>query len=180
MSGNNIIILINEAFRPKRFFSPGRKPWVYNTIGENMSHTYSSLFVHCVWGTKRRIPYLTDDIRLRVYKYIEAIVEHQGAETLAIGGIEDHVHLLVSVKQTMIIPDFMRVIKTNSSSFVRQTLQRDFAWQEGYGVFSVSVSMVPTVMRYIERQEEHHKKRSFEDEYLLLLEKHGIEHGQTP
>jgi len=72
---------------------------------------------------------------------------------------------------------FMRIIKTNSSRFVRTTLQQDqFAWQEGYGIFSVSVSMLPTVINYIERQEEHHRKGSFQDEYLMLLKKHGIDY----
>ena len=145
-----------------------------------MSHTYSSMFLHCVWSTKRREPLVTATIKQQLYAYIGGIVRSEGGSLIAIGGMPDHVHLLIAPPRHVSVSDLMRKIKTSSSKFVHKNYptMQFFAWQEGYGVFSVSVSMLDIVRNYVETQEEHHKKGSFAEEFLMMLKKHGIEYDE--
>ena len=125
-----------------------------------------SLFVHVIWTTKRRTPYFSKKGRVRLYKYIEKLTQEKNVELLAIGGVEDHVHILMKIHSTNSVASVMRHIKSFSSRFVKEKGERclDFAWQKGYGSFAVSASFVNRIRKYINNQEEHHKKLSFDKE----------------
>jgi putative transposase len=142
-----------------------------------MPSTFSSLSYHLVFSTKLRRPLLTPEIRPRVYEYVGGLVRAEGGSLTQIGGVEDHVHLLLKLKPTHTVADFVRVLKANSSKWIndeRLTEER-FAWQEGYSIFSVSQSQVETVLQYLRRQEDHHAARSLADELQHLCERHGVD-----
>ena len=136
--------------------------------------TYHSLHYHWVCSTKERHPWITPEWRPRFHEYIGGTVRGLDGTPLAIGGVEDHVHLLVGLKTTHCLADFSRELKKATSVWAAQNGTREFCWQEGYAVFSVSVSMVETVRGYIARQEEHHRKNGFLDELRTMLEKHAV------
>lgn len=142
-----------------------------------MPGTYSQILLHMVFSTKHREPCIEEPLRPRLYDYMGGIVRAQRAVLLAIGGMPDHVHLLVRWRTDAAISDLMRTLKAGSSGWVHQTFaeRREFAWQEGYSVFSVSTSAKQDVERYIANQQEHHKHREFKDELLALLRAHGVE-----
>lgn len=141
-----------------------------------MAHTFSSLLVHVVFSTQDRQPLIDAELRPRLFAYMGGIVRELGAVPMAINGMDDHVHALVTVPATRAMADLMRVLKTNSSRWVHEQWpqRRSFAWQTGYGAFSVSKSNVPEVERYIASQEEHHRHVSFQEEFLAFLRRHGI------
>lgn len=141
-----------------------------------MPHTFTNLLVHVVFSTKDRQPFLDTELRPRLFPYMGGIVRELGGVPLALNGPNDHVHALVTVPATLALADLMRVLKTNSSRWVHeQWPQRcSFAWQTGYGAFSVSKSNAPEVERYITGQEEHHRHVSFQEEFLAFLRRHGI------
>jgi REP element-mobilizing transposase RayT len=141
-----------------------------------MSRTYSSLLMHIVFGTAERAPLITPEIRDGLYEYMGGIMREMGAVPVTINGMHDHVHMLVSMPLTLTVPDLVRVVKTNSSRWVHEKWpeRRAFGWQKGYGVFSVSQLMASRVERYINEQERHYRKFSFEDEYRALLRRHNI------
>jgi REP element-mobilizing transposase RayT len=136
--------------------------------------------MHCVFSTKERRKLITPDIQQRLWPFIGGIAKENGMKALAIGGIADHVHLLLSMPATMPIAKAMQLVKGGSSKFVHETFpdQRAFAWQEGYGAFSVSISHVEETVAYIQRQAEHHRKKTFEEEFRAFLQKHGIEYDE--
>lgn len=138
-----------------------------------MPSTHSNLHVHVVFSTKERFPFISQDWRPRLHAYIGGIARNLGATSLAVGGIEDHNHLLLGVKPSHRLDYLVRDTKGDSSAFVRKEFDRKFAWQKGYGVFSVSPSAIEDVRLYVLNQEKHHAKKSFQDEYLELLEKTG-------
>ncbi|QDT68125.1 Transposase IS200 like protein [Planctomycetes bacterium MalM25] len=142
-----------------------------------MPSTYSCLSYHLVFGTKHRSRSLTADIRPRVYEYLGGIVRSEGGSLVEIGGVEDHVHLLLKLTPSHRLADVVRVLKTNSSKWINeQSLTRErFAWQEGYGAFTVSESQIETVRLYLQRQEEHHAEIGFLEEAALLCQRHGID-----
>ena len=111
----------------------------------------------------------------RSWSYVAGICKHEKIFVHAIGGMEDHIHLLLQLPPTMALAEAVRTVKTNSSSWIKQHV-RNFGWQEGYGGFSVSKSNIAAVVRYIQNQEKHHKKMSFEEEFVALLKKHGVEY----
>jgi REP element-mobilizing transposase RayT len=121
---------------------------------------------------------ITTEIRERLWPYLGGIARENEMKALAIGGVADHVHLLLSLPATMPIAKAMQLIKGGSSKWVHETFsdQRLFAWQTKYGAFSVSFSQLDGVIQYIETQEEHHRKMSFQEEFLALLKKHRIEY----
>jgi putative transposase len=139
-----------------------------------LSHTYVQNVVHIVFSTKERRKIIPRDMKERVWSYIAGICKQEKIFVHAVGGMEDHIHLLLQIPPTMTLAEAVRTVKSNSSSWMKQEIKK-FAWQEGYGGFSVSKSQIPVVVRYIKNQERHHKKMSFEDEFLALLEKHEIE-----
>ncbi|MCH7591584.1 MAG: IS200/IS605 family transposase [Planctomycetes bacterium] len=142
-----------------------------------MPGTYSQVILHFVFSTKRRVAYITPKIQTRLYDYIGGIVRAEKGTLYAIGGMSDHVHLLLRWQTDASIADLMRTVKARSSRWVHQTFTEAaaFAWQEGYGVFSVSKSAESDAKNYIENQVEHHKQRDFKAELLALLRTHGIE-----
>ncbi len=145
-----------------------------------MPATHSQILLHVVFSTKKRAAMINTHLQLLLYDYIGGIVRAQQGTLYAIGGMPDHVHLLLRWRTDAAISDLMRTVKARSSSWVHKTLPdfAGFTWQEGYAVFSVSKSAEPDVKRYIENQLEHHKDRDFKAELLALLRAHGIEFDQ--
>jgi REP element-mobilizing transposase RayT len=144
-----------------------------------MSHTYSSLFVHGVFCTKERRPLLDEGTREMLFPYLGGIARELNVSLLTVGGTEDHVHLLARMPVTLSVADMMRILKANSSKWLHERWPgKSFAWQEGYGAFSVSESSRPSVSAYADRQAEHHRKMSFQEEFMALLDKHGIRYDQ--
>ena len=142
-----------------------------------MGSTYLSLHYHLVFGTKDREPFIAPDWRARLHEYLGGTVSGLGGFPQGVGGVADHVHLLVGLRATHCLADVLRELKKASSVWVHeQAGVRDFAWQEGYAAFTVSAPARPAVRGYIANQEEHHRERSFRDELIDLLAKAGIEY----
>jgi putative transposase len=142
-----------------------------------VAHTFADLLVHAVFSTAGRAPFLADAIRPDVHAYIGGILKELRAVPIAIGGTADHVHLLAKLPTELAVSDCMRVVKANSSRWIKEKWpeRRRFAWQRGYGAFSVSESKKGIVTRYIQNQAQHHRRISFQDEFLALLRNHGVE-----
>lgn len=142
-----------------------------------MAHTFTNLLTHVVFSTSGRAPYLVDEIRSDADAYVGGILRELKAIPIAIGGTSDHVHLLTRLPTELTIADCMRVVKTNSSKWIKERWpeRRAFAWQAGYGAFSVSESNRLTVIRYIQNQAQHHQRISYQDEFLALLKRHDVE-----
>ncbi|MFO0905456.1 MAG: transposase [Pirellulales bacterium] len=140
-----------------------------------MPSTYLSLHYHLVFATKGRAPFIKPEWQSRLHEYLGGTVKGLGGVSQAVGGVADHVHLLVGLKATHRLADFLRELKRAASLWVHEeALCRDFAWQEGYGAFTVSPPARAGVVEYIANQAEHHRSRSFRDEFLELLAKAGI------
>ena len=140
-----------------------------------MARTYTKLIYHIVFSTKERLPLITEEIRERLYEYLGGVIRGEKGSLLEIGGVADHVHLLARFGAAIAVSDMVQRIKGNSSHWLNQRPESWFAWQNGYGAFTVSESQVATVRKYIQRQEEHHKQVSYRDELISLLRKHGID-----
>lgn len=143
-----------------------------------MGHTYANLVVHVVFSTKQRAPLIHDSFRPRLFAYLSALARNEFRGALSVGGTDNHVHGLIVLAPDISVADAMREWKALSSKWVHQTFadEADFAWQEGYGAFSVSRSNVPQVARYIADQTKHHRRMTFEEEFSALLKRHGIEY----
>jgi putative transposase len=144
-------------------------------------HSFTSCLVHCVWSTKNREPSLSPDLRERLSPYLGGIAKQNQMKTLAIGGVADHVHVLLSLPAIISVAKAMQLLKGNSSKWIRETFpkMRAFAWQEGYGAFSVGVSGVDATVAYIRNQAAHHRTRSFREEYVAMLKKHGFAYEES-
>jgi REP element-mobilizing transposase RayT len=142
-----------------------------------MPQSLVSLTTHVVFSTKNREPLIDRDLAPRLYGYMGGIIRNTGSVLLAVGGIPDHVHLLVSLGRQTSIADLVRDAKANSSAWVHETFPElsQFAWQAGYGAFAVSVSVVEQVKTYIANQEKHHRRQTFQDELRAFLKAHGLE-----
>ena len=140
-----------------------------------MPGTYTQILLHIVFSTKHREPLITDAIRERLYGYIGGIVRAEQGALHAIGGVEDHVHLLVRWRADAPISDLMRTLKSRSTKWVKSEFGSAFAWQEGYAAFSVSKSQEDVVRGYIAKQAEHHRVVGFREELIKLLDAHGVE-----
>ena len=142
-----------------------------------MPHTYASILTHCVFSTKERRRLIDAELQARLWPFVGGIARENGMKALAVGGVEDHAHVLLSLPATMPVAKAIQLIKGGSSKWVHETFpeRRAFAWQEGYGAFSVSVSRVEETVAYIRRQAKHHRRVRFEDEFRRFLRKHGIE-----
>ena len=142
--------------------------------------TFTNLRVHFIWSTKNREPLIRDDFETDLYAYIGGILRERKHVLLSAGGIADHIHLLVGMHPQQSISDLVRDVKSNSSIWIHkdQTGLSDFAWQSGYGAFSVSQSAVPQVSDYIGNQKEHHSATSFKSEFIKFLDRHGIEYDE--
>ena len=142
-----------------------------------MGSTYTGLHCHLVFSTKERRPLIVDDWRLRLHEYMGGIVKGLDGFPQGIGGTSDHVHLLVGLRATHCLADFMRELKKAASVWVHQEIGlAKFSWQEGYGAFSVSPTARASVQRYIANQEDHHRRKTFREELVEMLEKAGIEY----
>ena len=144
-----------------------------------MPSTHLSLHYHIVFSTKDRAPIISAAWRERLHAYIGGVVRNLEGVPEAIGGVADHVHLLLGLRATARLADVMRDLKAVSSRWVHDEIgERAFLWQEGYGAFTVSASQREAVREYIARQEEHHRKRTFQEEYRELLQRSGVEYDE--
>ena len=143
-------------------------------------HSFVSCLMHCVFSTKERRRLITPELQERLYPYLGGIARENKMKAIAIGGTADHLHALLSLPSTMSFAKAVQLIKGGSSKWIHDTFRehRKFGWQEGYGAFSVSSSQADKTIAYIQRQKEHHRKRSFQDEFIDLLDKHGIEYDR--
>ena len=141
-----------------------------------MGNSYIAMHVHVVFRTKNREPWLAADVRETLYPYLGGVARDERLKLLAIGGTEDHVHMLLSLPAETAVSRMMQALKTAASRWIHETFPRlpGFAWQEGYGAFSVGVSQLEATKAYIHSQIEHHRETSFLDEYKTFLEKHGL------
>jgi len=146
-----------------------------------MPQSFASLHVHIVFSTKSRAPLIASDLAPRLYEYLGGILRAHGSVLVAAGGMPDHVHLLCSFGREISVAEALRVIKANSSRWIHETFpnQRGFAWQAGYGAFAVSYSNLPTVKRYLAQQAEHHRVRTFQEEFLALLRRHNLRFDES-
>jgi REP element-mobilizing transposase RayT len=140
-----------------------------------MSHTYISHLVHVVFSTKNRRNLIPADTHERLWSFLGGIARNNGFKAIAIGGTENHMHILLSLPATMSLSKAVQLTKGASSKWMNE-LGHPFAWQEGYGAFTVGVSGQAATIRYINSQEEHHRKRSFEEEFVAFLTKHKIDY----
>jgi putative transposase len=140
-----------------------------------MSHTYGTNLVHCVFSSKGRIDSIPNGIRERLYAYLFGIARHLGIEILAMGGSANHIHILIALPAKFPLSYAVRDLKANSSRWMTENGPR-FCWQEGFGAFSVTFSQAAVVKEYIRNQDAHHRKRNFEEEFLLLLKKSGVDY----
>jgi putative transposase len=144
---------------------------------EKMSSTHLSLHIHVVFGTKEQRPLIEPSWRPRLHAYLGGSAKTLDVIPEAIGGVADHVHLLIGLKATHRFSDVMRDLKRTSSAWAHETIgDKQFEWQDGYGAFTVSASLLDTVRNYIARQEEHHRKKTFKEEYVELLKLSGVEY----
>ena len=143
-----------------------------------MANTFVKNDIHIIFHTKAQTTDIVDNDLARLHQYIGGIVKGMGSTLIEVGGMPDHVHLLCSLPKTMAIADFVRTIKTESSRWIKALNPHyygAFAWQEGYAAYSVSTSVLPKVIQYIRNQQEHHKVRTFMDEYKAFLKANGID-----
>ncbi len=138
-----------------------------------MPSTHSNLHYHIVFSTKERFPFISDKWRARVHAYIGGIAKNLGSVPLAVGGMSDHAHVLAGLTPSHRLDYFVRDIKADSSVFIRKEIDSKFSWQKGYGVFTVSPSAIEDVRKYVLNQEAHHRKRTFQEEYVELLIRSG-------
>ena len=138
-----------------------------------MAHTYTKNHFHIVFSTKGRRKLISKEMQPELWAYMAGICKNVGIWVHAIGGIEDHVHVLIELPIAIPLPKAVNLLKSNSSRFMTQ--RETFAWQEGYASFTVSASNLGAVMKYVRNQEAHHRKMTYEDEIFALLKKHGVE-----
>ncbi len=138
--------------------------------------SYVSSYFHCIFSTKDRRPLLTPQLRDRLWPFLGGIARQNDLKALEIGGVEDHVHILLSLPAAVPVSKAMQLIKGGSSKWVHETFpeQSLFSWQEKYGAFSVSVSQLEHVRKYIQEQAAHHRKLSFQEEFIAFLNRHRI------
>ena len=141
-----------------------------------MPQSLTYLLFHIVFSTKNREPWIDSGLITDLHAYLGGILSESKANPVAIGGIEDHVHILTYLPSMMPVPDAVRIVKSNSSKWVHQRSPKyaSFAWQSGYAAFTISRTAVEDARRYIGNQAEHHKTMSFQDEYRELLQRHGL------
>lgn len=140
-----------------------------------MSHTYTNLLTHIVFSTKERSPLITNEIKPELFAYLGGLIKELKGKPIIINGMSDHFHILAALPPTVSTAEAMRFVKANSSKWITQKFGKPFEWQKGYGAFSVSRSNVDAVYKYIQSQEQHHRKFDFRSEFIGLLRKNDIE-----
>lgn len=139
-----------------------------------MPHSFTKNHLHIIFGTKERRKLIPQEMLPRMWAYIAGICRNHDIFPVIVGGMRDHAHVLIDLPARIDLAQAVRLLKTNSSKWMGE-MGINFAWQEGYGAFGVSVSNLPAVIRYIQNQEKHHRKMGFKDEYLAFLRKHGVD-----
>jgi len=141
-------------------------------------HSFTSCLMHCVFATKERRALITPDLQTRLWPYLGGIARENKMTALAVGGVADHVHVLVSIPATLSVAKAIQLLKGNSSKWIHDTFKEHwiFEWQEGYGAFSIGISGVKDTVKYIQNQAEHHRKTSLKEELETFLKKHGMEY----
>ena len=145
-----------------------------------MANTYTSLTYHLIFSTKNREPWIVPDIEQRLWQVMGGIIRKHGMTALQIGGVEDHIHALVMAPPTIAPSQISQFLKGESSKWLHNEFPRlkQFSWQDGYGAFSVSKSNIPQVVAYIRTQREHHRRKTFQEEYLEFLQANRIEYDE--
>lgn len=140
----------------------------------NMANTFSQIFIHLIFAAKNRDSLISKEWENRLYAYLIGIADNYSQRIVSIGGYNDHIHILAAMNPSLAISDFVRLLKCNSSKWINENHLSNFKfeWQTGYAVFTCSKSQIPKVISYIERQNEHHKKQPFYEEYRKILMKH--------
>jgi len=141
-----------------------------------MANTFSQIYIQAVFAVNGRLSLIRPEFKEELYKFITGIVRNKGQKLIAINGITDHVHILIGLKPALALTDLVQHIKADSSNFInrKKWVRGKFSWQEGYGAFSYGHSQLDTIIRYVQNQEQHHRRRSFKDEYLAWLKKFEI------
>lgn len=145
-----------------------------------MASSHTNLLFHIVFSTKERRPMIVEEFKEELYKYIGGTIRGERGVLLEIGGVADHLHLLAKFRADVSVAEMLRRIKSHSSKWINELgrTRFPFAWQTGYAAFSVSQSQVEKVRDYIRNQEQHHRRESFQEEFLNLLKKHGLEYDE--
>jgi len=143
-----------------------------------LSHTSGNILLHFIFSTLGRRALIQVEFRDDLFAYLGGIVREMNGAALIVNGTADHVHMLLRVRPVHSSAGIVRVVKANSSKWVREKWSQEFGWQTGYGVFSVSESNVAAVTKYIAGQEEHHRKHSFQEEYVAFLKKNHVEYDE--
>ena len=136
-------------------------------------HSFTSCLMHCVWATKERQPFIKSELSSRLWPYLGGIARESKMRALSVGGVEDHLHVLLSIPSTLCIAKAVQLLKGNSSKWTHETFEEfsDFEWQEGYGAFSIGLSGIKETTKYIENQHAHHRKLSFKQELEIFPQK---------
>lgn len=142
-----------------------------------MPQSLSHIIIHLVFSTKSRESFLANAIRPKLYAYLAGVARNAGCESFRVGGTADHVHLAIRLSRTITIAELVETLKTSSSKWLKSNSPElaAFAWQRGYGVFSVGPADLDLLIHYIDNQEEHHTKKTFQEEFLAFLTKYGVE-----
>lgn len=145
-----------------------------------MPNTYTQIHIHAVFAVQNRLSLVHRDWKAELYKYITGIVRNNGHKLLILNGMPDHIHLLFGMRPSQSLSDLMQDIKGCSSKWINDKgfIKGRFSWQEGYGAFSYSKSQLPHVINYIENQEEHHKRKTFAEEYIKLLKQFHVDYDE--
>jgi REP element-mobilizing transposase RayT len=129
---------------------------------------------HCVFSTKKRLPSIPSELKTRLWSYVGGIARTNHMKALAVGGMREHLHVLLSLPPTMAIAKALQLIKAGSSKWMHEQGAKQFEWQVGYGAFTIGISQIPGTVNYIRNQEKHHAKRSFAEEWKLFMKRHGL------
>jgi len=145
-----------------------------------MPQSLSFQLIHLIFSTKDRLGYITADVESDLHTYLAETARHHGCECYRVGGVEDHVHLAIRMSRTLSVAQLVKELKIMSSQWIKTKRKdlADFSWQRGYGCFSLSPKDLDTLVSYIENQKEHHKGKSFQDEYRMILNKYGVSYDE--
>ncbi|NMB80648.1 MAG: IS200/IS605 family transposase [Ignavibacteria bacterium] len=145
-----------------------------------MANTFTQIYLHLVFAVQNRASLIQTEWKNELYKYITGIIQNNGHKLLAINGTSNHIHIAIGYKPHQLIPDLLLDIKANSSKWINEKkfVRGKFNWQAGYGAFSFSHSHIDPVVKYIQKQEQHHKKKTFKEEYVEMLVKYNVPYDE--
>jgi putative transposase len=145
-----------------------------------MPQSLSKVVLHIIFSTRDRHPWLDADVQPRMHAYLATLCRDAGAEAFLVGGVADHVHLVTTLPRTLSQADMLEGLKKKSSKWIKGLASgyRHFYWQRGYGAFSVSPSQIDALLVYVQNQQEHHRTRTFQEEYREFLRKHGVAYDE--